>query len=264
MNNIQKKLLEEIEKVGPWFHRIDLGEGIWTCSKSIFNENVLAPNPEEKWKLIEPYIPKDLTGKTVLDLGCSSGFFSIQMKKRGAKQVVSVDFLDEAIKQTDFLSRWFNVELDIVKSEAHVFCLTTEERFDYVLFLGLFYYLKYPVVVLDRLGEMTNSRMYFQSATIGQKISEYIPQDDYSRDNLKSINDDNDFPKLLFIEKKFGNDPTNWWLPNDSAMISLLRNAKLKIIARPSKSVYVCEPENGYGKTVYQNKLIFPNYGKDL
>jgi len=255
MNSTQKILLQELDSLGNWHHRVNLGDGKFTT------DNQSAPNPQEKWKLLEPYVPEDLSGKTVLDLGCNSGYFSVQMKLRGASHVVSVDNEDLALKQANFLARWFDVELEFVKQEAHVYCLTTDQQFDYVLFLGLFYHLKYPVLVLDRLAEMTKSRLYFQSAVVGPKISEYTPKENYSNEERDELNKMEDFPKLLFIETKFDDSPGNWWLPNDSAIIGLLRNAQLNIIARPARAVYVCEPKQTFGKNVFQ-KLVFPGYGK--
>jgi len=84
MDSMHEKLLEELDSLGNWHHRIDLGEGNFTT------QNQKSPNPEAKWNLFEPHIPSDLSGKTVLDLGCNSGYFSVQMKKRGAAKVVSV------------------------------------------------------------------------------------------------------------------------------------------------------------------------------
>jgi len=254
MENHQKNLLEELKTIKNWHHKIDLGDGISTPAVS-------PTNPEAKWNLIEPFIPSDLTGKTVLDLGCNSGYFSVQMKKRGASRVVSVDNYDDAIKQTNFLAKWFDVELEVIKQEAHIYCLTTNEQFDYVLFLGLFYHLKYGVLVLDRLANMTKSRLFFQSATIGPKINEYVPDEDFTKNDNELYYKMEDFPKLYFIEQKYRGGAVNWWLPNDSAILSLLRSSGLKIIARPSKEVIVCDSDHCFGDVVI-DKMIFPKFGK--
>jgi len=44
---------------------------------------------ETRWNLIKPFVPEELKGKTVLDLGGNCGYFSIQMKLRGLKAVWS-------------------------------------------------------------------------------------------------------------------------------------------------------------------------------
>lgn len=256
MDKNRKKLLDELPTLGTWHHIIDLGDGIVT-SKNLR----AAYEPERRWKLIEPYIPKDLSGKSVLDLGCNSGYFSMKMKKQGAARVVAVDQFDNAIKQTTFISKWFNVELDIIQQDAHVYCLTTDERFDYVIYLGLFYHLKYGTLVLDRLAEMTKSKLFFETVIIGPTISKYEAKEMFTSDR-KGMLTSNEYPKMFFIEKGMNKDHTNWWFPNNSAVFSLLRNARLKIIARPSRVVFVCEPDNPHGKKIYQ-KCVFPIYGKE-
>jgi len=257
-----KKLLEELSNLGPWYHEIDLGHGIKTEAMA----NV-AYNPEKRWKLMEPHIPKDLTGKTVIDLACNDGYFSIQMKKRGAKRVVGVDNREENLKKCDFLCRWFDVEVETILADVQTYCLTTDERFDYVFCLGLFYHLKYPVLVLDRIAEMTKSRLFFQTIRIdGPKVSNFIPKDDYTGVNkFNEINDEKEFPKMFFIEKKFNGVLRNFWIPNDAAIYGLLRSAGMKIIARAAPvPLFICEPEFYYGKKIY-DKCVFPSYGyKDV
>src|SRR4051812_39599687 len=81
---------EEIEAkaraLGEWFHNIDLG-GISTAPN-----HFLGDYPRVKWNRFAHSIPADLSGKTVLDIGCNGGFYSIEMKRRGAARVVGIDF----------------------------------------------------------------------------------------------------------------------------------------------------------------------------
>jgi len=257
MDEYHKKLLEELPTLGHWHHSIDLGEGISTNPQ----KSTLVYNPEIRWNLIKAYLPNDLTGKTVLDLGCNSGYFSVQMKKRGASKVVAVDSFKGAVEQTKFLAKWFDVDLEVVQEEAHVYCLTTEERFDYVLYLGLFYHLKYPVLTLDRLAEMTKCRLFFQTIIASPSISDFEPEENYSYQEKNTKINTLEFPRMMFLEKKFNNNLSTWWVCNQAAVISLLRSARLKIVAKLEKGVYVCEPDNPYGKKVY-SKLVFPKHGK--
>jgi len=256
IDDYHKELLQELPSLGLWHHTIDLGYGLTT------NPNQEAAyNPEMRWKLIEPYIPNDLNGKTVLDLGCNSGFFSVKMKQRGASKVVAVEYVPNAIAQTKFLAKWFKVDLEIVQEEAHVFCLTTEERFDYVIYMGLFYHLKYPILVLDRLAEMTKSKLFFQTIFVPPNIPDFIPKENYTKEEQNTLINSLDFPRMMFLEKKFNNNLSTWWVSNQAVVISFLRSARLKIIAKLEKGIYVCEPDNPYGKKVY-SKLVFPKHGK--
>jgi tRNA (mo5U34)-methyltransferase len=192
--------------------------------------------------MIEPFVPADLSGRTVLDVGGNAGYFSVQMKKRGAKRCVLVEPYIEFTKQARFVAESFGVKLEIVNEDVHAYCLTTDERFDYILFLGLFYHLKYPGIVLDRLAEMTKEKMYFQC-------------------HLGDSPGDSPLPALMFVEGLYKKDPTNWWIPKYEALEPLLRSAGMKVTARPHPEILIAEPEEYFGKVVYK-KLVFPRYGK--
>jgi len=255
MDEYHKKLLKEIPSCGEWYHKINFGEGLTIPSSKH------ARDPDYMWKKwIEPYLPPDLSGKSVLDLGCNSGYLSMKMKKRGASKVVSVDYLDQFIQQANFISKWFNVDLEIIKQEAHTFVLTTEEQFDYIIFFGLFYHLKYGALVLDRLAEMTKEKLFFQSSTIGPSFKD-VPKRNFSEENEEEMISSPEIPKLIFIENEFQNDKTNWWIPNQPAIISLIRNAGLKIFAKPDWNAFVCKPENTFSKKIFE-KCVFPEHGK--
>ncbi len=253
------KSLSEIEKevrsLGWWYQSFELPSGVSTSSgKDSYR-------PQSRLDLLEPYLPKDLSGATVLDVGGSAGYFAIQMKLRGASKCVLVEPYHEFVRQAKYAAGEFGVRLQIVNEDIHVYCLTTEERFDYVLFLGVFYHLKYPGLVLDRLAEMTKRRLFFQSLILGSEEETYQEQANYARGSDEALINDPAFPRMIFIERLYNRDPTNWWIPNYTALEPLLRSAGLKVIGRPHPEVLVAEPEEYFGKVVCQ-KLVFPRYGK--
>src|SRR6476469_6823378 len=98
-------LSREIAELGDWFHNINL-HGVSTAPN-----HFLGDFPNVKWKHIEKIIPKDLTGATVLDIGCNGGFYSIQMKRRGAERVLGIDIDERYLRQARFAAR--TLELDI-------------------------------------------------------------------------------------------------------------------------------------------------------
>jgi tRNA (mo5U34)-methyltransferase len=59
----------EARALGEWFHNIDLG-GINTAPN-----HFLGDYPRVKWNRFADSIPADLSGKTVLDIGCNGGFY---------------------------------------------------------------------------------------------------------------------------------------------------------------------------------------------
>jgi tRNA (mo5U34)-methyltransferase len=64
-------LEERIDALAPWFHNINLG-GVWTAP-----DHFLGDYPGAKFRRFAPHLPKDLAGKSVLDIGCNAGFYSI-------------------------------------------------------------------------------------------------------------------------------------------------------------------------------------------
>src|SRR6185436_7964147 len=102
-------LVTEVKRLAPWFHCIDLGDGLFTKSESAIGEPVEHPRPT--WESVKVAVPSDLTGQTVLDVGCNAGFYSIEMKRRGAARVLGLDAQRELIRQAEFVRDV--LELDI-------------------------------------------------------------------------------------------------------------------------------------------------------
>jgi tRNA (mo5U34)-methyltransferase len=49
---------------------------------------------------------------------------------------------------------------------------------------------------------------------------------------------------MAFIEDRLAGDPTNWWAPNHSCILSLLRSCGLNVIATPGHEIYVATPDD--------------------
>jgi len=111
--------------------------------------------------------PEDMTGKTVLDIGCKYGYFGFEALKRGASRVVGVDVDPDSVEKGRQIA-------DCLGSEAKFGLLDVEtdpieEPFDYVLCLNLLHHLKNPVAVLDKLISVTRERLILEVATLGRK-----------------------------------------------------------------------------------------------
>jgi tRNA (mo5U34)-methyltransferase len=73
------QIRQRIRELGDWFHNLNL-HGVQTAPN-----HFLGDYPETKWRNFANAIPADLRGKSVLDIGCNAGFYSIEMKRRGAR-----------------------------------------------------------------------------------------------------------------------------------------------------------------------------------
>jgi tRNA (mo5U34)-methyltransferase len=138
----------------------------------------------------------------MLDVGGNAGYFSLQMKLRGAGRCVLVEPIEEFAAQARFVFSQFKVDVKVVVDDVHTYCLTGREHFDYVLFLGLLYHLRYPLLVLDRLAEMTRVRLVLQSMIIGSPVPK-VPGPDA---DLEQVSNDG-FPRLAFVEYAFPRRP---------------------------------------------------------
>ncbi|GAC1661726.1 MAG: TIGR04290 family methyltransferase [Acidobacteriaceae bacterium] len=241
-------LAQQIRELGDWFHNIDL------CGVRTAPDHFLGDYPAIKWKYVQKAFPADLKGASVLDLGCNAGFYSIELKKRGAGRVVALDVDDRYLAQGRFAARTLGLDIEFVKSSVYD-ADSIPGQFDYVLFLGVFYHLRYPLLALDRIVKKVGGRLIFQTMLRG---SESLKQWDSNYHFWeKNIFADEDFPRMYFIEHEYSNDPTNWFIPNRAAAEAALRSAGLKIIDHPEAETWVCVPENAHrnGKYIVDMEL---------
>src|SRR5919201_886648 len=165
------ELRERIEALGPWFHNMELG-GIETAPN-----HFLGDYPAVKWRAFADAVPHSLAGKTVLDIGCNGGFYSIEMKKRGAERVLGVDSDDEYLAQARFATEVTGLNIEFRKLSVYdVGALG--ERFDVVLFMGVFYHLRHPLLALDLIHEhVAKDLLVFQSLQRGSAQIDAIEPD---------------------------------------------------------------------------------------
>lgn len=223
----------EVRRLGPWFQNMDLG-GVATAP-----DHFLGDYPRCKFRRFEKALPKDLRGATVLDVGCNAGFYCIGMKRRGAGRVVGIDSDERYLAQARFAARVCGVDvafhgLDVY--EVASLC----ERFDLVIFMGVLYHLRHPLLALDLLREhVVGHQMLFQSMQRGSPEVDEVA-DDYPFED-RSAFDGPGYPRLHFVEKRYSHDETNWWIPNRACVEAMLRSAGFRIAAHPEEEVYLCE-----------------------
>jgi tRNA (mo5U34)-methyltransferase len=226
-------LTKQVEELGEWFHNIDLF-GVPTAPR-----HFLGDFPNIKWKHIACDIPNDLSGATVLDVGCNGGFYSIEMKKRGASRVLGIDIDDRYLNQARFAAATLGFEIEFQKCSVYDVD-RIPGQFDYVFFMGVFYHLRYPLFALDKLIAKVAGKLVFQTMLRGSDQSQIYKDDYHFWDD--TIFRDPGFPCMYFIENKYAGDQTNWWIPNKSAAEAMLRSSGLEIVANPESETWICEP----------------------
>lgn len=226
--DVQRRVTE----LGNWFQNLDLG-GVKTAP-----HHFLGDYPAVKWRRFEPAIPADLRGKTVLDLGCNAGFYSIEMKRRGAERVLGVDSDERYLAQARFAAEALGLDIEF-RSLSVYDVAQLGEKFDLVIFMGVFYHLRHPLLALDLIREhVARDLLLFQSMQRGStRVAAPMHDADFWDTGMF---DDPGFPQMYFIEHRYSTDPTNWWIPNRAGAEAMLRSAGFTILAHPEEEVYLC------------------------
>ena len=226
------EIRRRVDALGPWFHNLDL-RGVATAPG-----HFLGDYPNVKWRRFADVIPADLTGKSVLDIGCNAGFYAMEMKRRGADRVLGLDTDEDYLAQARFAAEVNGLKIEFRKLSAYDVG-QLGESFDLVIFMGVFYHLRHPLLALDLIHEhVVADQLLFQSMLRGAQEVDAIARnyDFWTTAHFDSPG----YPKMHFIEHKYADDPTNWWAPNRACVEALLRSAGFAVIAHPEDEVYLC------------------------
>src|SRR3954462_5068217 len=211
------EILAGLKILEPWFHRIDLGDGIVTKTESVMGESV--DHPRETWEVIQQCLPADLSGKNVLDVGCNGGFYCVEAKRRGAHRVLGVDGQRQHVRQALFVRKVLGLDLEFRRFSVYDLDPRTIGKFDITLALGLVYHLKHLVLALERLCDVTNELLILETAI--------IPPEKTPESFVQPLGEIRQMLHPVFVAD---NPPEakeqvfNWFLPGTAALQALLRN----------------------------------------
>jgi len=256
-------LRQKVEALAPWFQNMELGDGLQTAP-----EHFLGDYPAFKFRRFADALPANLTGKSVLDIGCNAGFYAIEMKKRGAGRVLGIDSDDRYLAQARLASAALGFADIEFRNHSVYDVAALGETFDWVIFMGVLYHLRHPLLALDLIREhVAGEMMLFQTMQQGSQDVFDVPADHPFHKpgtfDPPEYFDDPGYPKMHFIEKQFASDWTNWWAPNSACSQAMLRAAGFTIEAQPEGEVYICRvspvPYVQFGPAA-----VYPAQGPDM
>ena len=152
---------EAVESLGPWFHNLHLRDGSQTAPEHPFGDF-----PRFKWLELAPKLPQDLSGWSALDIGCNAGFYSFELAKRGAR-VTGIDLDPRYLEQARWAAAHYGLAERVTFERLQVYDLAHRaESYDLVLFMGVFYHLRYPLLGLDIVAQKVRRALVFQTLTM--------------------------------------------------------------------------------------------------
>ena len=234
-------LKTEVAKI-KWFHTIDLGNGVATPG------------------LIDPHrtldrlgLPEHLQGLTVLDIGAWDGFYSFEAERRAAKRVLATDsFVWDGRtwgSKAGFELARKTLNSKVEDMQIDVLDLSPEKVgvFDLVLFSGVLYHMRHPLLALERVFSVTGNQLILETHV--DMVSTKTP-------TMK-----------FYPGSELNNDPSNWWGPNPAAVEAMLKTVGFREVQmlspvhplpyRVASAFHHRRTHHQFFPTIQQDRVVF-------
>lgn len=220
-----KEARAAVDDVERWYHRIEVAPGVVT------------PGEHDSPYVLERIdMPEDCTGMRVLDIGARDGFFSFEAERRGARHVVGLDFFPP--EDTGFFTakRLLDSQVQFVSGNVYQLAPETHGEFELVLFLGVLYHLRNPLLALDRIRSICRGRLVLETEVLPDESDEPLARF-HPGDTLRG-------------------DGTNYWTPNLAGLRAMLEAAcfdveRLELIS-PNRAAALAVPSPDHARLYWQ------------
>lgn len=128
-----------------WYHMVPVTDTITTPGIKAYTVQV-----EQPLRIMKTL---DLRDKRVLDIGCRDGLFSFLAERMDAGEIIGVDN-NLSVGAVELLIPYLNSKVRMV--EMNVVNLTPETfgTFDFIVFTGILYHLRYPIWSLNVVSQL--------------------------------------------------------------------------------------------------------------
>jgi tRNA (mo5U34)-methyltransferase len=180
-----------VASVPVWHHRFEISPGVVTSG-----------NYDPGFLLEKMALPADLSGRSVLDIGPSDGYFSLNLRRRGAR-VVAVDYRAKHLHGFAVMEHLSGLEFEY--HQKNVYEITPNElgTFDIVLFFGILYHLPDMIRALSIVRSLCDGHMFLETHC----ANGFSPETAAAR---------------YYRESTLNNDLTNFWSPNPLCLRDML------------------------------------------
>jgi tRNA (mo5U34)-methyltransferase len=209
-----------------WHQRFELAPGVWTPGVS--------PVP---WLCAAAKLPADLSGATVLDIGTTNAGTAFELERRGAARVVAVDIFDPEWFGVAALKELLGSSVEYVRTSVYELAERFPERFDLVIFWGVIYHLRHPLLALDNVRAVTGGEASLETAVCDAEL----PRRQRSRSLAR-----------FYRRDELSADPSNWFAPTVAALEDWCVSAGFEVERlgawperRPSRAMIRARPTEG-------------------
>jgi tRNA (mo5U34)-methyltransferase len=163
-----------------------------------------------------------------------------ELQSRGA-DVVAIDHDPHYLRQARWAGERLGLADRIELRQMGVYDLARlSETFDLVLFMGVLYHLRHPLLAIDVVAERTAGTLVLQTLTVpGPHPPDQAPADVAFGD--RAVLREPWWPHMAFVEHQLAADPTNWWVPTPSAVVAMVRSTGFDLVAEPDHEVWIFE-----------------------
>jgi tRNA (mo5U34)-methyltransferase len=185
-----QRFLDEASFV--WHQRFQLVPGVYTPGANDIG-----------WMFNAAGVPQDLSGKTAIDIGTSNGGAAFELERRGAKRVVAVDIFPEAWFGFDAIKEFLGSNPEFVEASVYELPALLREEFDVVIFWGVLYHLRHPLLALDSVRALLRGVGFLETAVCDREVGELSAQ-----------------PLVRFYRRdELHGDASNWFAPTVSTFV---------------------------------------------
>lgn len=187
-----------------WHQRFELAPGIFSPGAN-----------DVGWLLHTAGVPADLTGASVLDIGTTNGGAAFTLERRGAAKVVATDIVGPMHFGFEAIRSALGSNVEFWQLSVYELSRVLQETFDYVVFWGVLYHLRHPLLALDNVRAVTAHTAYIETAVCDAESPEHTET----------------AMARFYRCDELGADGSNWFAPNVRALFDWCGSCGLEPVA---------------------------------
>lgn len=224
-----------------WHQRFELEDGVYTPG-----------DHDIEWLMDAAGVPHDLSGRAVLDVGTANGGAAFVSERRGAARVVALDIYPPTWFGFDRLAACLDSSVEYVQGTVYALPELVKDGFDVILFLGVLYHLRHPLLALDALRAVAHdaTEIYLETAVADAELPQQA---------AASL-------VRFYRGDELGNDASNWFAPTASALEEWCASSGYEVISctgipqgpPPERAIARLRVEHGnpeYERVSYEKSL---------